>query len=508
MYNLETKIKKFEYDVDCLINNMNIYKNNWDYLLQGVFTVFEYRVDKIAHQKNAETLINIELTILDKVIRLCSQHERITTRRDANENKVNTFFENVNKYLEIENSFILNKNGYYDIKIEKNNVYFTNIKIEESLEIINFYNKLNFADNFRERFSKGFTYDRSNIENFYKDIRKGIENTREYKENILLHDNIYIDDIYDVYSALMVCSSAIKCTGKFNLLFIEEDNLFKKISRMTNLNDDKVKNIITLLSYEKKQKIDIIHTPLFYINDLDGNKCYLSSPSLIINSNIERNLLILIQEKLKIKPYDGFQEKIMCNNIEQGISCYNNLYITTNVKLLNECEETLTDIDMVIFDDNTNSCICCELKNFMYADSLQQHMNIQGRKDDQQLNKAYEQVQVTKNYFTDNFDKFETILKSRGINIDKQTNFEFVVVSSNNLGFYSKYNINIIETHNLIDLFNQNKGNLKTTIQDIQQNIFKKNIRYNYICQNKEIEFAGYKIQYPYYYINHFGKIL
>ncbi|MBE5983958.1 MAG: hypothetical protein E7248_11750 [Paenibacillaceae bacterium] len=505
---MDIKINKFEQDVDSLINKMNIYKNNWNYLLQIIFTVFEYRVEKINHQKNSESLFHTELTILDRVIKLCSKHENETIRRDADINKVNTFFENVYKYLEIENNFILSKNGYLNISIEKSNVYFTNIKIDETLEIINFYNKLNFAENYRHRFFKYSTNDTSHTENLIKDFRKGIENIREYKENFLLKNDIYINEVYDIYAILIFFCSIIKNFNKFDDFIIEEDKLLNRIRRITKLDDNKIKDILLLLSYETGQKIDIIHTPLFHITDSDGNKCFITTPSLIINSNIERNILVLIQEKLKIKPYDGLQEIIMCNHIKEKISCYDNLHITSNIKLLDKSKKIITDIDLLIFDDNTNSCICCELKNFLYADSLQQHLNIQGRKDDEQLNKAYEQVRLTKNYFGEDFDGIVAILKYRGISIDEKTKLEFIVVSSNNLGYYSKHNINIVDTNNFIDLCVSNAGDLQKVIKNIQQNIFSQNIHCDYICEDKKIEFAGYKITYPYYYINHFGKVI
>ncbi len=499
-------LKIFEYDVENYISKKNIYKNNWDYLLQALFCAFEHRVSSITEKTCGVSLIEQELNILDQAVRLCADNFRVTTRKSIDIKNLNNFFEDIFNYLDIKNAYILYLNDYFSVDIKQKNVVFRNLKIDPHLEVLNFYNKLSFSSNMREQFALSSNHKTDNaLNDIYMRIQVFIKNAVAYKTEFPLESELNLQNIYDVYAGLMAYG-ALSLLARDGIIFMEREKLINHINRLTDVPITVIEKIFKLFTYNRKQKLDIIHTPLFEILDQDKKECYLVSASLLLSSNIERNILILIKEKLKSNPFDGEQEEVMSKHIKNSLQQYSNLFMTTNIKLLKDSKDLLTDIDLILFDSNTNVLICGELKNFVYADSLQQHLNVQGRKDTEQLNKAYEQVKKIKDYFNANILAMSKTLFEKGIRINQDTKLEFVVISNNNLGYYNKYDIPILETDNFIKLCLSKKADLEAVVSSIRSDDFRENIKQDFVCEDKEISFAGYKITYPYYYINHYGK--
>jgi hypothetical protein len=64
--------------------------------------------------------------------------------------------------------------------------------------------------------------------------------------------------------------------------------------------------------------------------------------------------------------------------------------------------EKLTDADIILFDTINNALIVSELKNLRWADSINEHINVQGIDEDDGLNKAYAQIELVHNYYENN----------------------------------------------------------------------------------------------------------
>ncbi len=494
--------KKFEQTVEQYMKNKNIYKNNWCYLLQGLFIIFEEKVFNIMNKKTAQSLMHTELDILNKAVKLSSQYCTDTCRKDVElVRKIENFFNDVSKYNTLENLFILSEEGLLSMNINKQEVNFDNVLIDRQKQVLNFYNKLEYVQSICKSFRKE-TLKMNNPENpllyCFENAKIILNSMREFYVNEEF-DGFNIEEYYNVYLSLYAYAWILQKGHR--LMYIESTKLIAKIEELINYPEEKIKKILYILTYQKNQKLDIICTPLFKVNSSDGEECYLSPPSLYISSNIERNALVLFNHKYK--KIFSYKEESMQKRLKAKLSCFQNLKITFNINLYKENgRDKETDIDMAIYDTHSKSMLICELKNFNRADSVNEHINIQGRTENQQLNKAFTQIDKIRTYYEINSDAFVSNCGSDSINNTLKIVY-FIVISKNNLGFYSKNDIKVLDESNLYRLIEKNKGNLYNVIFDIQNDVSNPIERKDFIMKNLKFNLAGYDIEYPDYRILH-----
>lgn len=288
----------------------------------------------------------------------------------------------------------------------------------------------------------------------------------------------------------------------YNPMYLDCENLFGKINQLTNMSLEKIKYIIDDLTFKTGQRLDVICTPLIEILDVNKKKSYITSHGLFLYSNIERNTLVLLDEIYKISD-KSFKEKSLINEIVEMLKSYENINCKFNIKIPKETSnENLTDIDMVLYDKKSNSIIVSELKNLSRADTTVEHLNVQGRKNNEGINKGFSQITKIREYFYSNTSDF--FRRCFGLkNAPNNLTICFTVISKNNLGSHLYEDIKIFDTINFENLLKRHKGNLANLIQEVNSDILLPKLNNDYWSEEQEVDFAGYKITYPIFKLKH-----
>lgn len=408
----------------------------------------------------------------------------------------------MSKYNTLEDLFILSEEGLLSMNINKQKVTFDNVRIDRQKQVLNFYNKLEYVQRICQSLKKSLKKDKPQNPLLYcfENATIILNSMREFHMNEEF-DGFNIEEYYNVYLSLYSYAWISKETH--GLMYIESKRLIVKIKELINYPEEKIKKILDILTYQKNQKLDIICTPLFKVNSVDGEECYLSPPSLYTSSNIERNSLVLFNYKYK-KTF-RYKEDAMQKRLKAKLSCFQHLKTTFNINLYKENgKDKETDIDMAVYDADSKSMLICELKNFNRADSVNEHINIQGRTKAQQLNKAFIQIDKIRKHYEINSDAFVSNCGFDNIN-DTNTlkSVYFMVILKNNLGFYSNDDIKVLDESNFYCLIEKNKGNLYNVIYDIQNDVLNPIGSKDFIMKNVKFNLAGYDVEYMDYRILH-----
>jgi hypothetical protein len=285
-------------------------------------------------------------------------------------------------------------------------------------------------------------------------------------------------------------------------MYIDCEKLIEKISILTNMSLDKIELIVSDLTFKPDQRLDVICTPLIEILDINYKKSYITSNGLFLYSNIERNAFVLLDNKYKISD-KNFKEKSLINELVEMLKSYENISCKFNIKIPKETSnDNLTDIDMVLYDSNSNAIIVFELKNFSRADTVAEHLNVQGRKNDEGINKGFSQISKISEYYYRNSNEF--LKKCFGLkSIPNNLTICFMVVSKNNLGSRVHGNYKILDTINFKNLLTRYKGNLFNLIQEVNSEALLPKLNDDYWCEEQVVDFAGYKITYPILKLKH-----
>ncbi|OUS76591.1 hypothetical protein B1748_10855 [Paenibacillus sp. MY03] len=502
--------KKFENDIDSYMSNKNIFRNRLSYLIQGILIKFEKRFDDVSRKITAETEIHHELDILDTSLKLTFQHCSDSCRKDSNLlKKLDKYFEDVKTYNHIRDYYILSCNGKAEFLKKENRVQFNYNQTFFAVEALNLYNKLNRNQNNNKNLSESLNF-RKGDEGPPKDVYKYLRHSyfrkvREF-DNTIEFKNYSLEDFYDVYLSIytyvLLNRQLNQYNNEYNPLYIDCEKTFEKINTLTNIPVEKIRIIVKDLTFNPGQKLDLICTPLIEILDINNKKSYITSYGLFLYSNIERNAFVLLDNKYKISD-KSFKEKSLNNELVEMLKSYKNISYKFNIKIPKEnSNENLTDIDMVLYDSESNSIIVSELKNFLRADTIAEHLNVQGRKNEEGLNKGFSQISKIKDYYYSNPN--ELLKKYFGFkDIPDNLTICFTVISKNNLGSRIYEDIKILDTINFENLLKRHKGKLLNLIQEINSDALLPKLNDDYWCEEQVVDFAGYKITYPFLKLKH-----
>lgn len=515
----EYNMKEFENNIEKYMKKKNIFNNNSGYLLQAILTVSEMRIQQVIHTVTAESAIHRELDIIDTAVKMVFQHGKDSCRKDNKIlEKVTMFLEDVDKYNNLYNLASLHYHGRMKFSRQGNKVQFRyefDKEINKNLEVLNFYNKLNYNQNknsyLGNKMFKG-TKSANPMVGIYNELR-GIYlgSIREFNENIVF-EKFCLEEFYDVLIAIHTQAYILRVGAMIEEHYIDEycplyidcEKMISRIHQLTKLSYQKIEEIVSILTYEEGQRVDIICTPLLKVKDVEGVWSYLVPTSLLIYSNIERNTIVLLQNKFKEKMNkNSFKEEALIKRINDKLYKYNHIVSSFNKDIFKKGKkEKLTDIDMALYDKENKALLICELKNFIRADTVKEHLNIQGRKENEGLNKAIGQVKKVKEYYSSNKKEF----MQKCFNCDSPEDIKevyFIVISKNNLGNRLEEGIPIIDELNFYYLLDENKGNLKGVIDGLKENILLPKYGLDYIETKEKINFAGYEIYYDQYKIKH-----
>lgn len=172
--------------------------------------------------------------------------------------------------------------------------------------------------------------------------------------------------ISKIHYELRLIAMSNGCLGlgyKNALVIMGKSELINRLSRYTKLEHIIVQNIINdiTLGYSGIKNPDPALQPIFEFTE---NKLAWA-PNLIINSNLERNLIVLINRFLKGKELysklSNHKEKILQDKIKTDLNKLNFRYWNGNVSEWGN----RNDIDFAIISDDEKCCLLLELKSFI-----------------------------------------------------------------------------------------------------------------------------------------------
>jgi hypothetical protein len=502
--------KEFENDIDFYMDNKNIYKNRLSYLIQGILFKFEKRFDDVSRKVTAETDIHNELDILDTSIKLSFKNCTDSCRKDPNLlAKLDSYFEDVRTYNYIRNYYILSCNGKAEILIKGKSIQFNYNETLYALEALNLYNKLNQNQRVNKKLSKSLYFEKGDEgppKEVYEFLRYSYFSKNREFDNSLEFINYNLDEFYDVYFSIytyvLLYKQLNQYKNEYNPMYIDREKLIEKIHMLTSMSLEKIGLIVNDLTFKPGQKLDVICTPLIEVMDINNKESYITSNGLFLYSNTERNAHVLLDYKYRISDR-SFKEKTLINEFVEMLEPYENIKYKFNIKIPKQTSnDNLTDIDMVLYDSKSNSILTSELKYFSRADSIAEHLNVQGRKNDEGIHKGFSQIAKIRDYYNDNSREF--LEKCFGFK-DVPTNLTicFMVISKNNLGSQRSGEFKILDTINFENLLKRHKGNLANLIQDINTDSLLPKPNDDYWSEEQVVDFAGYKITYPLFNLKH-----
>jgi len=182
---------------------------------------------------------------------------------------------------------------------------------------------------------------------------------------------------------------------------ISKSSLLYYVKKHTSL----IKEIIQDLIYNiALPHVDIMHQPLIEMNK---NEIFFS-PTLILNSFVERNLQVLLTKlphrKTEYDRLKNLKEDKMIQDITEQLKI-NGFYFHPKIKL-KENSRIITDIDLLIWDQNYKDFLIVQLKWFYGADSTQEIYN-QDQRFEEGIVKTIKSIQ----YLKSNFWKVASLIK-------------------------------------------------------------------------------------------------
>ncbi|ALB48005.1 hypothetical protein [Clostridium beijerinckii] len=282
--------------------------------------------------------------------------------------------------------------------------------------------------------------------------------------------------------SLSCMSSTAKGGGLNSCVIIKTyEELEKIFLSRTNLSKERIRIIIDLITYNPNLKNgDILWQPLIKLSTLE----YAISPSLIMTSSYERNIISLIN-KVDQKSYSKIsstKEEIMTCEMREKLKEYTNLKLAFHRPL----PDPLPDMDIVLYDTITKTLITGELKWLIATDSIQE---VCARDED--IKKGIEQVKLIKEYISNDLpDTLNRAFENRNYEVESAFS---CVITRNNVGTSENgENIPIINEDSFFSLLEKHKGNLKQVVIDIKQKEYYPVLNNDYKVVKNDIKYAGY----------------
>lgn len=175
-----------------------------------------------------------------------------------------------------------------------------------------------------------------------------------------------------LFSSLMIQDASIRL--KNSTIRQPIDNIISYVESITNVDKDVVKKIFEYITFEpEKKNVDIMYQPIVVMPE----NVVVIAPMLFVGSKPERNLLSVVSSKTDFEHSKEVNdlEDLMVEEIEKILKKHSKLVVIKHKNL----EGRLPDIDLGIYEPDTNSVLLCELKWFMAADSSKE---VYAREDD------------------------------------------------------------------------------------------------------------------------------
>ena len=266
-----------------------------------------------------------------------------------------------------------------------------------------------------------------------------------------------------------------------SIIRIAKEDLVTLITSINGLKRKVVESIVEYLTYDCKIKnIDIMYQPIISLRQ----KGLLIAPMLFIGANPERNLLSLVS--LKNKDYEHSKEvnnleNLMVEKIEEVLS--KDLLISKHKQLGGR----LPDIDLGVYDKESNVILLCELKWFMAADSSKE---VFAREDD--ITHGCEQQEKVIEYAMK--DKPAFLKRVFGESTEQDVDIIACVVAKNNIRTQNE-NIPVIDELTLINLLSDKS--LRDVCSIIQNHKYEPDMPDNCIKTYKKVKYAGFTFKIP-----------
>ena len=287
-----------------------------------------------------------------------------------------------------------------------------------------------------------------------------------------------------IHSLACMSSIAKGCGLKSCVIIKKYEELEEIFLNRTNLSKERIRAIIEFITYNPKlTNVDIVWQPLIKLSTLD----YAISPSLIMSSSYERNIISLIN-KVDQKSYSKIsstKEKIMTYEIKEKLKKYTNLRSAFHRPL----PDPLPDMDIVLYDNITKTLITGELKWLIATDSIQE---VCARDDD--IKKGIEQVKLIKKYIANNLsDTLNRAFENKNYEVK---NIFSCVITKNNVGTSeNEENISVINEDSFFSFLEKYNGNLQQVGTAIKQKEYYPVLNNDYKVVKNEIKYAGYTFQ-------------
>ena len=251
------------------------------------------------------------------------------------------------------------------------------------------------------------------------------------------------------------------------------------ISHWSGLKKEKVATIIGYLKYDSSLKnIDIMYQPLIGVGDY-----ILITPSLILASNPERNLIALIHKKQDKKYFSEVNglETQMCTELKEIVP------ENTDICIGKHLRDDLPDVDFGIYDKLSNSIFIAEMKWLIAADSSKE---VYERQKD--INHGCEQIEQIMGYAFEDRKVFGKRIFEMEMADDPDL-FCCVIVK-HDLCSTNKH-VPVISISKIKELFA--KYDLSTVFNIIRNQEFYGKLPEKTELGHKEVEYAGYIFKIP-----------
>ncbi|HCA30456.1 hypothetical protein INP51_09140 [Blautia liquoris] len=250
----------------------------------------------------------------------------------------------------------------------------------------------------------------------------------------------------------------------------------------TNVQRDTVLNIINYITFEDdKHNVDIVYQPIVIL----PGEIVVIAPMLFMGSRPERNLLSVVSSKTDFEHSKEVNdlEDLMVQEIEAFISHKENLKVIKHKKL----EGRLPDIDLGLFDVNTNAVLLCELKWFMAADSSKE---VYAREDD--ITHGCEQSGEIMAYAMSNKRKF----MKHVFDVDdcEAVDLFCCVVARHNIRTQNKY-VPVIDLKKLKELLSTKP--LNSVFHTIRNHEYEESLPNDTSITYQTVEYGGYTFEIP-----------
>lgn len=527
---VDKKVREIEKVIDKVHNKNDIWKNDRIELIYNTLLVFE-DMTRIAApvsmmlMQDANIIINRNADCLDMLIKWiyeCSEEKDSEFTNEVNTElyiKIGNLMDEAGKYRAICDAYILYSRKLSTATLYNNDkgIKFDYLKgktgeieaydmMRGNIKKNNAINKFNPNDSKIKKASdkliKNLKVDNETVDyaitpdiwnGFYKLANLSVESSSELPGEWEL-DGFSLDEFKSVWKALLTLSiihntcclkSGIKGGAINNCIIIKKfDELVEEIAKYTQLDIIKVNTILTLLTYNDhndNKNMDIIWTPIIPLK----NNFVAIPPNLIMIGNPERNLICLVN-KVNSKAYSLIsckKEEYMIDDFKNHINKYKNIEFASTKKL----PDPLPDMDVVMFDKNTNVLLIGELKWLLQTDSIQEVCE-----RDKDIKKGISQAGDIREYAEQNID--DVINRSYNEKQFHPTKIYTCVITRNNIGTskIEDSTIKVIDEDRIYELIKEAKGNLSIVIEKIENKEYIRDKKIDYKSECKEIEYGGY----------------